>query len=407
MSTSHEGCLGLELENQDATMLIEFPVDDDNAFSVGSSPHAGLRIERPGVAPIEFYVQREANALWLVPAYASADLRLDAQRVTGRRELVGRSLLELTHDVLVIRVHEPHELEAVRAQQEDDRTKTRIYTKSPSYVEKLPAEADATQVAMQPPRRSNHPIAFSETEAVPVVSIPKEDSVPAWQKTVEIPRFQAQTWLGERVALPDRDRTVLDMPVAEPAPAPRPQRAAPAARTRKHGANSLLGKLGVLAKRCPVPVAVGALATALVASLALVALARDPKPTRSKSPPPAAAANGAIVAKAQPVASSGSSAPSAPSIPSVRVLGPKAPSAPAASAEPKRAGSGPVDPELVEATEHLVAGRDSQAKAAYARLARRSPDELAYAVAAHLLERMAACTDPNTRLQVSCPKVKR
>jgi hypothetical protein len=195
---------------------------------------------------------------------------------------------------------------------------------------------------------------------------------------------------------------VLDMPVAEPAPAPESPRAAPAARTPRRGASGLLGKLGVLAKRRPVPVALGALATALVGSLALVALARDPKPVRPMSRPLVAAPpKGAPLAKAEPVA------PVASSVPSVRVHGPKAPSAAASSAEPKRAESGPVDPELVEATEHLVAGRDSQAKAAYARLARRSPDEPAYAVAARLLERMAACTDPNTRLQVSCPKVKR
>ena len=113
MTTLHEGALGLGLENDAGTTLVEFPVGDDGAFSVGSSAHAGLRIQQQGVAPIEFYIQREDDSLWLVPAYASAELRLDAQRVTGRRALSRRSLLELSSEVLVLRVHEPHELEAV------------------------------------------------------------------------------------------------------------------------------------------------------------------------------------------------------------------------------------------------------------------------------------------------------
>ena len=185
MTISHQGALGLELENDEGTMLVEFGVGDDGAFSVGSSPHAGLRIQRQGVAPIEFYVQREDDALWLVPAYASAELRLDAQRVTGRRELRGRSLLEITNELLVIRVHEPHELEAVRAQQQDDRTHTRIYTKAPQYIERIPTENDATRVAMQPPRRSNHPIAFYPTEAVPVVAPPPETALPVLSSELE------------------------------------------------------------------------------------------------------------------------------------------------------------------------------------------------------------------------------
>ena len=51
MTISHQGALGLELENDEGTMLVEFAVGDDGAFSVGSSPHAGLRIQRQGVAP--------------------------------------------------------------------------------------------------------------------------------------------------------------------------------------------------------------------------------------------------------------------------------------------------------------------------------------------------------------------
>ena len=90
----------------------------------------------------------------------------------------------------MIRVHEPHELEAVRAQQQDDRTHTRIYTKAPQYIERIPTENDATRVAMQPPRRSNHPIAFYPTEAVPVVAPPPETDAGS--------AHRMETWIRQR-----------------------------------------------------------------------------------------------------------------------------------------------------------------------------------------------------------------
>jgi hypothetical protein len=400
MKTSQSMALGLELEADGEKTFVEFPPGDDTVFSVGSSVHAGMRLRKPGVAPIEFYVQREDDGLWLVPAYASLELRLDSRRLTERRKLATRALLELRGGTLVIRVHEADELSRARAAQGDDALETREIRRPRRNVDELPSEHDATRVAMPAVAPSHGPLAYSATVAVPVV---REDDVPEWQKTVEIPKFLAKTWVGAaKPAKPERDVTVLDREPPKLLPPPRPLARAPAApATRKLASRvpALLVELGVLSKRRPVAVALGSFVIAIAASLSLVAATRGAKPLRSDA--------SRLVASAPRSASSAEARPTPSGVPSVRVRTQQG--APPSGRDARVPGErrGPADPELAEALDHLVAGRDSQAKAAYARLARRSPDDAVYAVTAQLLERLAACTDPGTRAQLACPKVER
>ena len=400
MKPSQLTALGLELEGDGGTTLVEFPLGDDRAFSVGSSVHADMRLRKPGVAPVEFYVQRDDDGLWLVPAYASLELRLDSRRVTERRKLTTRSLLELRSGVLVIRVHEAHDLARVRAKHSDDTFETREIVQIRNHLDALPSERDPTRVAMRAVAPSHDSLAYSATVAVPVV---REDDVPEWQKTVEIPKFRAKTWVGAaKPSKPERDVTVLDRKPPKLLPPPLPlarAAAAPAARKLTRRVPAPIVELGILAKRRPIAVALGSFAIAIAASLSLVAATRGAGPAKTAAPRPvASAATSASSAAARPIPSG---------VPSVRVR-PKHVVPP--SGRDARVPSnlrGPTDPELAEALDHLVAGRDTQAKAAYARLARRSPDEAVYAVTAQLLERLAACTDPGTRAELTCPKVER
>ena len=418
MSDPCSETLGIELENEGSTTLVEFTKSDDQAFSVGSSAHAGMRINRAGVAPIEFYIQREGNALWLVPAYASLALRLDARRVTAPRKLSGRCLIELSTElIIVLRVHEAHELGAIRAAERDDMLATRLLVRPQRYVEDLPAEGAATRVAMPAVGQAIEPLAYLPTEAVPVA---REDDVPEWQKTIEIPVFRAMPWAGAAEfaskieAIPNaearpRDGASEAPALASKAPPPRAAATVLDMRPSKLGSTntfvrriqSVASKLGMLARQRPLSVAVGSLTTALALSFSLVAATGARIPAASKSVRPTAAALPSSIA---PV---GVVPPTASVVPSVRVH--PAPTSPPTSpgTKPPDTGAGPADPELAEAIAHLIAGRDSQAKAAYARLARRSPDDPAYAVAARLLERLAVCTNRDAEPRVSCPKVER
>jgi len=80
----------LDLEVENDRTLLEFGAAEDRAFSVGSSPHADVRVRRRGVPPIAFYLERRGDAVWLVPAYRRSSLRVDAAFVIAPCRL-GRS----------------------------------------------------------------------------------------------------------------------------------------------------------------------------------------------------------------------------------------------------------------------------------------------------------------------------
>ena len=95
-----------ELENPDADSMwlelsfegqaypFELPSDETRAIAVGSLLRADLRIDRPGVAPVQFHIEREADRLWIVPAYGSEGLRVDTARVSGPRRIDARAVIE-------------------------------------------------------------------------------------------------------------------------------------------------------------------------------------------------------------------------------------------------------------------------------------------------------------------------
>lgn len=62
------------------------------AIAFGSSKDADLRVD--GVPPIAFFVEREEGNVWLTPAYADSDLRVDARPLVARRQLTRSSIID-------------------------------------------------------------------------------------------------------------------------------------------------------------------------------------------------------------------------------------------------------------------------------------------------------------------------
>jgi hypothetical protein len=80
------------MDNESHTF--ELKADELRAVAVGSLLRADLRIDRPGVAPVQFHIEREDDALWIVPAYNALDLRVNTARVTGPQRIDGRAVIE-------------------------------------------------------------------------------------------------------------------------------------------------------------------------------------------------------------------------------------------------------------------------------------------------------------------------
>jgi len=93
---SDPDALWLELTFQGQSHPFALPPDETRAITVGSLEGADLRIARPGVAPVQFHIERDCDQLWIVPAYASEGLRVDTARVTGPKRIDGRAVLEFS-----------------------------------------------------------------------------------------------------------------------------------------------------------------------------------------------------------------------------------------------------------------------------------------------------------------------
>ncbi len=105
---SDSDSIWLELSFEGRAHSFALPSDETRAVAVGSFLRADVRIDRPGVAPVQFHIERENDQLWIVPAYSSNELRVDAVRVRGPRRIDGRALIEFCGLRIRATVLEPH-----------------------------------------------------------------------------------------------------------------------------------------------------------------------------------------------------------------------------------------------------------------------------------------------------------
>lgn len=87
--------LWLIIQRNDRTRCFEFPADSHQAIVVGSANDADVRIR--GAAPIAFFLERDGQAISLTPAYADDELRVDARKVEGKRQIYGSALVEFAN----------------------------------------------------------------------------------------------------------------------------------------------------------------------------------------------------------------------------------------------------------------------------------------------------------------------
>ena len=168
-----------------------------------------------------------------------------------------------------------------------------------------------------------------------------------------------------------------------------------------------LEKLGLLAKARPVLVAGGSVVGALVLAAALLGATRlarhhqAPRHTAQASRDDSSTPHRAVV---------GAAAPALPE--PIQIVEVSAP--PAASGAPRSASipavkSAPNDPELAAAVAHVIAGRYSDAREAYASLSQRTDSATTYAAITRLLARTesAECSGGSQDAPKDCPGVHR
>jgi hypothetical protein len=436
----------LEICVSGASHCFEMKSDEARAVTVGSLVGADVVIDQPGVAPIQFYIERAKNALWIVPAYNSSDLRVNTAPICGPDRIAGCAVIEcagirvhaslLDADVMMTRGSSPRRVEkgwdehtgrppdgsyiataATRTAVADPFRTASIVAAAEGENTLLSAGSgeDLTQVqpAAGPFMILNNMLARDTIEMSPfwiAKSLPTEDiapsaakpfypaSTPQFEEATVIAAFEplrsSGTLLNTKSDPHTQSTTLLDIPCVQP---------------KVPEALRMTAWLGLFSKRKTLPVWLAA-TTSILALLASTGLAvkysryvarlehNRPSPSVRSSPEVAthsAASEGSI--KPNPTSTSTDSLEHiavVPAIPSV------------ARNATKRGQAN--DPELVVAVGHFIAGRIAEANEAYATLAIQRPGTASIAVMARLLAKRIdpQCAGNTPKPKVSCPEVK-
>ncbi|HWU31219.1 MAG TPA: FHA domain-containing protein, partial [Marmoricola sp.] len=96
----------VELSSSESIRVATFAPYGEWAFVVGSAPRADLHIDKAGVAPVQFHIERSEGGVWLIPGYGIADLRVNANCVVGPMPLDERNVIEFCGVRLEAVVHD-------------------------------------------------------------------------------------------------------------------------------------------------------------------------------------------------------------------------------------------------------------------------------------------------------------
>ena len=72
----------------------ELAYDEERVVTVGTAASVDFQLESANVSPIHFYFERIGCDIWIVPAYGVSDLRVNAAKITTRRSLGFKSIIE-------------------------------------------------------------------------------------------------------------------------------------------------------------------------------------------------------------------------------------------------------------------------------------------------------------------------
>jgi hypothetical protein len=431
--------------------VFELDSTEERAFLVGSSRAADLCIERPGVAAVEFHVERLHGEVWLVPGYRGGGVLVNGAPLVARRRVDQRLVVDLGALSLEVYVSDdeaapgaarsssaPRPLPAdygsllptdtactafamtpFQGTPMDDADSDVLLKTQPLAVVRVPvvlAEQRTERLApivAPPPPAPTETLPLNQTQRLAPVLVPPPAVRPTPTIVVRAPEVAPAPPppIDSFAALAAQDTTAFDVEACPPVPeqpqrredevspvravtAQRLARASQPPRRRTHG---LLEQLGLLAKARPGLVLGGGTAAALMISLALVGAMQ--LTTRRGAPPASPPSPGAATMAPIPSANPVASAVVRP--PFVAIQPPPVPSG-------RRAKAAVVaDPDLVAAVGHLAAGRLTEAAQSYQSLSTRAEGAEVYGKLSALLTRRAgpSCVAPAPANGNACPEI--
>lgn len=210
--------LWLVVQRDDRTNCFEFPPHTHKAIVVGSCSNSDVRIS--GIAPVAFFLEREGTSIWLTPAYAEAELRLDTLKVEGKRRIYTHGLVELADIELRLRVRDtPPTLRGDGLVRIDSEVSDPMSKRAAAAIDDLTATTaieSSTVIAA---------LGQGATTTMPPAS-PIPDKAFA-TKTIEVDAFNFDEWFDD--AIKESSDASVDTQPLEPVIAPSASTSAPAA----------------------------------------------------------------------------------------------------------------------------------------------------------------------------------
>jgi hypothetical protein len=447
----------------------EFRSHDDRAVVVGSSPQAHLRIDRYGVSPVAFHLERERDAIYVTPGYGT-ELRLNTALVQRRGRLSDLSVLEFQGIAVQARIlferpqSAPPPLysttDHVRAYQLDQPIDSATVRFAVPGLHPPPPELSTNTLELAMSSAPDEPNSVHDTEEVQFfmtevlrapspgaarVQPPAESAVATGfveglehtlaieRSLLVVPAAPPVSIVSAPPAPPSRLDTVAAAPEidacpplsldaqttafealqagrteATPPPPPTPTLALTPGLEEPSDLEGVgwLARLGLLTKAKPLPVMASALSLALLLGVVAANLAMLFTATAAK-PKPAAKAGASTRSSA--TAHGSAARPSlAPSVVSTRPLVATVGSTVPATLERRRSRGQPRHPDLARAVGDLAAGRYPEAAKAYSVVAAQSPDPEVFGAIAALLERASSADcKPSSAAKPFCPEVQK
>jgi hypothetical protein len=143
--TDEEAPVFVQLSANGLVRNLALLANEERALVVGSTAGAAFRLTGPGIAAVQFHIERDKGTVWLSPAYRIEDLRLNSRAVTGPTPLEGHDVIEFAGVRLEVTIRDAEAFISSGDRLSDDHSKHEL---GPSYSMQLPSEVDATQLAM-------------------------------------------------------------------------------------------------------------------------------------------------------------------------------------------------------------------------------------------------------------------
>jgi hypothetical protein len=104
-NTSPRNCtLWLVVDYDGRAHIFELAAGPERAIVVGSLPHADVRVNALGIAPVHFHFEREGAQLLLVPAY-EAEVRVNSMLARGPQPIANHAVVEFSGIRLEATIH--------------------------------------------------------------------------------------------------------------------------------------------------------------------------------------------------------------------------------------------------------------------------------------------------------------